>query len=217
VFAHSQGERFAVSEYELSSRHDLRPLVLKTILTYLELDGFLEQGTPFYAGYSVHPTSGEWDDVYAIFDPDRADFLRRVLASGKEGHSGPVNRTRTQNGRNQKRHARPLPTLAAAPDLAICRRSRVGDDRACPCVTLRAFNGKEGVDGSSLSEGFDETPANRRLVANARLVGGLSPPTPGRQSWPPIRMWVKPSVTTARTYTHVVVDERELAYAELLV
>src|SRR4051794_29599592 len=85
VFAHSQGEQFAVSEYELSSRHDVRPLVLKTILTYLELDGFLEQGTPFYAGYSVRPASGEWDDVYASFDPDRADFLRRVLASGKEG------------------------------------------------------------------------------------------------------------------------------------
>ena len=85
VFAHSQGEQFAVSEYELSSRHDVRPLVLKTILTYLELDGFLEQGTPFYAGYSVRPASGEWDDVYATFDPDRADFLRRVLASGKEG------------------------------------------------------------------------------------------------------------------------------------
>ena len=81
----SQGEQFAVSEYELSSRHDIRPLVLKTILTYLELDGFLEQGTPFYAGYSVRPASGEWDDVYATFDPDRADFLRRVLASGKEG------------------------------------------------------------------------------------------------------------------------------------
>ena len=85
VFAHSQGEQFAVSENELSSRHDVRPLVLKTILTYLELDGFLEQGTPFYAGYSVRPASGEWDGVYAAFDPDRADFLRRVLASGKEG------------------------------------------------------------------------------------------------------------------------------------
>ena len=57
--------------------------MLKTILTYLELDGFLAQGTPFYAGYSVRPTSGEWDGVYAAFDPDRADFLRRVLASGK--------------------------------------------------------------------------------------------------------------------------------------
>jgi ATP-dependent DNA helicase RecQ len=85
VFAHSQGERFSVSEHELSSRHDVRPLVLKTILTYLELDGFLEQGTPFYAGYSVRPSSGDWEDVYASFDPDRADFLRRVLASGKKG------------------------------------------------------------------------------------------------------------------------------------
>ena len=79
------GEQFAVSEYELSSRYDVRPLVLKTILTYLELAGFLDQGTPYYAGYSVRPTSGELDVVYATFDPDRADFLRRVLASGKAG------------------------------------------------------------------------------------------------------------------------------------
>jgi ATP-dependent DNA helicase RecQ len=85
VFAHSVGEQFAVSEYELSARHDVRPLVLKTILTYLELDGLLEQGTPFYAGYSVRPTNGEWDDVLAGFDAGRADFLRRVLGSGKEG------------------------------------------------------------------------------------------------------------------------------------
>jgi ATP-dependent DNA helicase RecQ len=87
VFAHSQSTQFDVSEYALSSRHDIRPLVLKTILTYLELDGFLEQGTPFYAGYSVRPANGDWDDIYAIFDPDRADFLRRVLAGGKEGRS----------------------------------------------------------------------------------------------------------------------------------
>src|SRR4051812_31152294 len=85
VFAHSQGEHFAVSESELSSRHDVRPLVLKTILTYLELDGFLEQGTPFYAGYSLRPAGGDWDGVLATFDADRAGFLRRVLASGKEG------------------------------------------------------------------------------------------------------------------------------------
>jgi ATP-dependent DNA helicase RecQ len=85
MFAHALGERFAVSEFELSSRHDIRPLVLKTILTYLELDGLLEQGTAFYAGYSVRPASGEWDDVYAGFDADRAEFLRRMLASGKEG------------------------------------------------------------------------------------------------------------------------------------
>ncbi|NUR75138.1 MAG: RecQ family ATP-dependent DNA helicase, partial [Thermoleophilia bacterium] len=87
VFAHEAGEQFAVSEYELSARHDVRPLVLKTLLTYLELDGFLAQGTPFYAGYSVRPLVGEWDDVFANFDADRADFLRRVIASGRPGRS----------------------------------------------------------------------------------------------------------------------------------
>jgi len=85
VLAHDEGEQFAISEYDLSSRHDVRPLVLKTILTYVELDGYLEQGTPFYAGYAVRPQSGSFDAVLAAFDAGRADFLRRVLASGREG------------------------------------------------------------------------------------------------------------------------------------
>ena len=39
--------------------HDIRPLVLKTVLTYLELDGLLRQGTPFYAGYQLRPLDGD--------------------------------------------------------------------------------------------------------------------------------------------------------------
>ena len=90
VFAHSQGEQFAVSEYELSSRHDVRPLVLKTILTYLELDGFLEQGTPFYAGYSVRPASGEWDDVLRPSTqtaPTSCDVCWRAARRGASGRA----------------------------------------------------------------------------------------------------------------------------------
>jgi ATP-dependent DNA helicase RecQ len=87
VLAYDVGEQFALSEYDLSARHDVRPLVLKTILTYVELDGYLEQGTPFYAGYAVRPTSSSFEDVFAGFDATRADFLRRVLASGKEGRT----------------------------------------------------------------------------------------------------------------------------------
>src|SRR6478735_2210315 len=34
VLEHPAGSGFAVSEYELSARHDVRPLVLKTVLTY---------------------------------------------------------------------------------------------------------------------------------------------------------------------------------------
>jgi ATP-dependent DNA helicase RecQ len=85
LFANEVGLQFAVSEYEVSARHDVRPLVLKTILTYLELDGFLRQGTPFYAGYSLRPRNGSLDEVFAAFDPARADFLRRLVASGKTG------------------------------------------------------------------------------------------------------------------------------------
>ena len=51
------------------------------------LDGLLRQGTPFYAGYSFRPVSGSFEDVFATFDPDRADFLRRLVASAKTGRS----------------------------------------------------------------------------------------------------------------------------------
>ena len=87
IFANEEGTQVAVSEHELSTRLDVRPLVLKTILTYLELEGLLRQGTPYYAGYSLRPTTGSFDQVFAGFDPDRADFLRRLVASGKTGRS----------------------------------------------------------------------------------------------------------------------------------
>ncbi len=87
IFANEEGTQFAVSEHELSTRLDVRPLVLKTILTYLELEGLLRQGTPYYAGYSFRPTTGSFDQVFAGFDPGRADFLRRLVASGKTGRS----------------------------------------------------------------------------------------------------------------------------------
>ena len=80
------GAEFAVSEYELSTRHDVRPLVLKTVLTYLELDGVLRQGTPFYAGYRLRPLGeASLDEIVGGFDEARAGFLRRLLATGKTG------------------------------------------------------------------------------------------------------------------------------------
>ncbi len=87
IFANEEATQFAVSEHEHSTRLDVRPLVLKTILTYLELEGLLRQGTPYYAGYSLRPTAGSFDQMFAGFDPGRADFLRRLVASGKTGRS----------------------------------------------------------------------------------------------------------------------------------
>src|SRR5204863_3056240 len=85
---HPTGTELAVSEYELSLRHDLRPLVLRTALTYLELDGLLRQGTPFYAGYRLRPLGeASLEDVFARFDDSRAGFLRRLVAAGRTGRS----------------------------------------------------------------------------------------------------------------------------------
>jgi ATP-dependent DNA helicase RecQ len=88
VLRHPPGGEFALSEYELSARHDLRPLVLKTALTYLELDGVLRQGTPFYAGYRIRPVgASSFEDVFGRFDEARARFLRRLLESSKTGRT----------------------------------------------------------------------------------------------------------------------------------
>lgn len=72
------GEDFSISEYDLSSRHDLRPLVLKTCLTYLELDGVLRQGTPFYAGYEIRPHENR-EAMYAAFGEKAQKFLRDLF------------------------------------------------------------------------------------------------------------------------------------------
>jgi len=88
VLQHSVGEEFAISEHELSVRHDLRALVLKTVLTYLEFDGVLRQGTPFYAGYRLRPLGeASLEEVLGHFDESRADFLRRLIATGKTGRT----------------------------------------------------------------------------------------------------------------------------------
>src|SRR5688500_6268120 len=50
-----QGDEFDVRPSELSANHDIRPTVVSTLLTYLELDGYLEAGTPFYARYQFQP------------------------------------------------------------------------------------------------------------------------------------------------------------------
>ena len=78
------GERFDVSTYELSGAHDIRPLVVETVLTYLQLDGVIEATGPFYAEYKFQPTrpSGE---ILAKFDGRRADFLRRMFAQAEKG------------------------------------------------------------------------------------------------------------------------------------
>ncbi len=72
------GEVFDLSLYDLSFRHDIKQLVVRTLLTYMELDGYLDEGTPFYAAYQFKPLVPS-KEILAQFEGDRHDFLDRLF------------------------------------------------------------------------------------------------------------------------------------------
>ncbi len=77
-------ETIDVAPRELGDRHDLRPLVLRTALTYLELAGALRKGTPFYAGYEFRPLKGI-DAVLEAFEGEHGEFVAGIVRAAKKG------------------------------------------------------------------------------------------------------------------------------------
>jgi len=75
----SRPPEFTVSYFSLSYRHDIKLLVLRTLLTYLELDNYLKGGTPVYSRYRFSPlvTSKE---ILDRFTGERRQFLHEVLS-----------------------------------------------------------------------------------------------------------------------------------------
>ena len=78
------GNEFSVSIYDLSRNHDIRLLVVKTLLTYLELEKVIESTGPFYTGYKFQPQRPS-NEIIADFDEKRADFLRQIFRHAKKG------------------------------------------------------------------------------------------------------------------------------------
>jgi ATP-dependent DNA helicase RecQ len=72
-----------LSLYDLSARHDIRLLVVRTLLTYLELAGYLETGTPIYAEYELRPLVA-FDEILNRFAGERREFLRRVFQQARK-------------------------------------------------------------------------------------------------------------------------------------
>jgi len=78
------GDSFEVNPTSLATRHDLRQLVLRTALTYLELLGVLRQGTPSYASYQLRPLKPVMQ-ITSAFHGERAQFIADIFARAKEG------------------------------------------------------------------------------------------------------------------------------------
>ncbi len=79
----SQDESFDVSYNDLARSSDIRILVIRTLMTYLELEGYLAGGTPFYSGYQFKPLMPS-AEILAKFEGERRDFLRGMLAESQK-------------------------------------------------------------------------------------------------------------------------------------
>ena len=80
-----QPGEFDISTYELSRSHDIRPLVINTLLTYLELEGFLKATSPFYSTYKISLTR-DFEHLLNGFDSNRQSFLRKIFETAKPGY-----------------------------------------------------------------------------------------------------------------------------------
>ena len=75
---------FDISLYDLAQATDIRPLVIETVLTHLELAAVLRPLGSFYASYQFRLLASE-AAVLAGHTPDRQAFLKRLLHAGKRG------------------------------------------------------------------------------------------------------------------------------------
>jgi ATP-dependent DNA helicase RecQ len=79
-----QGIEFDISMYDLSHATDIRPLVIETVITHLELDGILRPLGSFYASYQFRFIQPE-QRILSGHKPERQAFLRRLFQCGKRG------------------------------------------------------------------------------------------------------------------------------------
>jgi ATP-dependent DNA helicase RecQ len=96
---------FDVSVYDLSRLRDVRPLVVETLLTYLELTDVIEATEPFYNEYQFMPLKPS-REILAGFDKVRAEFLSGVFSTARKAQkwlyldlSKATRRLRTTRGR----------------------------------------------------------------------------------------------------------------------
>ncbi|MBS0657961.1 MAG: RecQ family ATP-dependent DNA helicase [Verrucomicrobia bacterium] len=78
------GEEFDVSRYDLSQETDIRPLVVDTVITYLELEGHLRPVRAFYQSVQIELLRKE-AEILRGHTPERVALLRAILGAAERG------------------------------------------------------------------------------------------------------------------------------------
>ncbi len=69
---------FDVSNYDLSRKHDMRPLVVTTLFAYLELEDVITTTAAFYTEYQLRARRPV-EEIFARFAGERGEFVRGLL------------------------------------------------------------------------------------------------------------------------------------------
>ncbi len=114
---------FDLSTYDLSYRHDMKPLVVTTLLTYLELAGVIEATAPFYSHYQFIPNKPS-AEILSRFDGEKAAFLKQVFSCGERKPNGKwfyidLQSTAARIGATRDRVMRALTYLEEQGDLTL--------------------------------------------------------------------------------------------------
>ena len=162
----SQETEFDVSYYELSQAHDIRILVVRTLLTYLELQEFLKGGTPFYSSYQFKPILTS-QQILDKFEGDRREFLANVFRQShkkKTWLSIDVDQAASAIGSTRDRVVRALDYLGEQQMLEVkvagvrnrYRRLKMPDDSAALADSLhRQAKQREARETARLQQVLD--------------------------------------------------------------
>ncbi len=141
-----QGDQFSISRYDLSISRDMRPTVVSTALTYLELDGIIIPEGPFYGGYQVQLLRS-FKDVIAGHTPERQGFLTRLFGTGKKArlwHRFTIAESAAELGEPEDRVRRAIGYLADQGDAIVkpdglrhAYRLAPDGERAVPAIAAR--------------------------------------------------------------------------------
>ena len=82
--------------------HDIRNTVVRTLLTYLELLGHIDAGTPFYAEYQFKPLVSS-AEILGHFEGERKTFLQNCSGPGPQGKDLVPSSTWTRPARRSAR------------------------------------------------------------------------------------------------------------------
>ena len=150
-------DEFDVSLYELSRAHDIRPLVVGTLLTYLELADIIESTEPFYNEYQFAPLKPS-QEILSRFDSSRAGFLRNIFSGAVKAQKWfriDLNATTRRLGTTRGRIIKALTYLEEQGDLAIKIaglrqgyriKTRPGDTPALKRMLIQRFETRERND-----------------------------------------------------------------------